>query len=140
AAATPTNDSKSISSAEAAFASTAISPAIVQPRQTVTVIKQEQTTNSVLQPEWDYAPYQLVQNSIFSIGQSTDLDQLAGSLIDVTYETEQYLTDEFGKIKSEDNSYRFDFAHDFEFEDAVETVVVDEELDSLFTEWAGPLV
>ncbi|WP_198000304.1 Calx-beta domain-containing protein [Gimesia alba] len=132
---TSTNNSSTTSSAEAAFASTAISQTGSAP-----VDKQEYPAKSVLQPEWSYAQPQLVQNSIMSIEQSTNLDQLAGSLIDVSYETEQYLTDEFGKIKTEESAFQFDFAHEFEMEDIVENDVVDEELDSLFTEWAGPLV
>ncbi|WP_339733694.1 Calx-beta domain-containing protein [uncultured Gimesia sp.] len=127
-----------ISSAEAPFTSVAIS----QPQQagTASVAIQEQSAESVLQPEWNYAPSRLVQNSIMSLGQSTDLDQLVGSLLDNSYETEQIPFDEFGNIRMEDTSSRFDFAHDFELEEIVENEVIDEELDSLFTEWAGPLV
>ncbi len=108
--------------------------AVVQP------VNQETSVKSVLQSEWNDAPSYMFQNSVMSTESATDLDQLVGSLLDNSYETEQIPFDEFGKIRMEETSSRFDFAHDFELGDIVENEIIDEEFDSLFADWAGPLV
>ncbi|WP_198000954.1 Calx-beta domain-containing protein [Gimesia fumaroli] len=131
----PTVQSTTTLSTKAAFSPTAIS----LPR-TAPAVKQDHPAKAVLQPEWNYAQSQLIQNSIMSFEPSTNLDELAGSLIDVSYDTAQYLADEPDKIKPEDRSFRFDFDHEFELDEFVENEAVDEELDSMFTEWSGPLV
>jgi len=139
--ATPVINTPATPSAEESFASTAIrSTAVQEPPTAVQTVKREPAVNSVQQPDWNYGSSFMFRNSVMSIEEPTDLDQLAGSLIDISYETEQYLSDEFGNSQTEDTSLRFDFADDFELEDVVENEVVDEELDSLFTEWSGPLV
>tara|TARA_R110002111_G_scaffold256979_3_gene324753 strand:- start:89044 stop:104352 length:15309 start_codon:yes stop_codon:yes gene_type:complete len=108
--------------------------AVVQP------VYQETSAKSVQQPEWNDAPSFIFHNSVMNTESPTDLDQLVGSLLDNSYETEQIPFDEFGKIRMEETPSQFDFAHDFELGDVVENDVIDEEFDSLFADWAGPLV
>lgn len=129
-------------STEAAFSSTKIVPARVQSPQTTSVRSTQQATlvESVQQSEWEIASSLMFSNSVMTIEKSDTLEQLAGSLIEVSYETEPFLSEEFGKIKTEDALSRFDFAHDFEFDDVTELEMVDDEVDNLFTDWTGPLV
>ncbi|MFH1304683.1 MAG: hypothetical protein ABIK07_26825, partial [Planctomycetota bacterium] len=103
-------------------------------------VNQETSVKSVPQSEWNDVPSFMFRNSVMSTESATDLDQLVGSLLDNSYETEQIPFDEFGKIRMEETSSRFDFAHDFELGEVVENDVIDEEFDSLFADWAGPLV
>ena len=111
--------------------------AAVQPSQTAAQPAiQKPTVKSEEQTEWDYAPSFLFRDSIMSIEEPADLDELAGSLIDVSYETEQFVSDEFKSTEAEEGSLRLEV----ELEEISENDLVDEELDSLFSDWTGPLV
>lgn len=128
-------------SAKKSFGSTSTSSMAVQQQQTaVPSVTQKPMKQTEQRTEWSSVPSSIFRNSFMSIEEPTDLEQLAGSLIDVTYETEQYFSDEFGHIKTEDSSLGFDFAPDFELEEYSENEVIGEELDNLFTDWAGPLI
>lgn len=128
-----------IQSTEEAFSSTKIVPVKVQSSDTITT-RSNTSDNLVQQSDWDVASALMFSNSVMPFERSDTLEQLAGSLIEVSYETDPFLSEESGKIKTEDALSRFDFAHDFELNDVSEVEIIDEEVDSLFTDWAGPLV
>ncbi|WP_298858857.1 Calx-beta domain-containing protein [uncultured Gimesia sp.] len=128
-------------SAKKSYSTTAISSQAAQPLQTVVPsVTQEPTVVSEQQSEWNLAPSFQFRNSVISTKAPTDLDQLVGSLLDNSYETEQIPFDEFGKIRIDETSSRFDFAHDFELEEAVDREMIDEEFDNQFADWSGPLI
>ncbi|MDF1744915.1 MAG: hypothetical protein P1V19_14560, partial [Gimesia sp.] len=142
ASATPvSNTPNTTRSIKKSVRSSAIAPSTVQPSQTVVQsVSQETTVISEQQSEWISAPLSQFQNSVLSTKAPTDLDQLVGSLLDNSYETEQIPFDEFGKIRIDETSSRFDFAHDFELEEIVDHEMIDEEFDNQFADWSGPLI
>lgn len=137
--ATTTADQLPPSAAES-FASPAVKPATLQPRQATPHAGQKQTDDTDSLTEWIYFPGAVYQTSVLAIDSAMDLDESASSLIDVSSKVDQYLDDDYETLNSEDKAIRFDFSHELELDEVVDEYVADEELDNLFSEWSGPLV
>ncbi|MCA9020820.1 MAG: hypothetical protein KDA74_11795, partial [Planctomycetaceae bacterium] len=86
-------------------------------------------------PSWYLSPAMPLSGSSLIVKQSVDQDLQIGSLFDVTYETD--LSDD---LKPEDSALELSLNPEFDLDDVRDSEVVDEELDSVFADWSGPLV
>jgi len=86
-------------------------------------------------PSWYLAPALPLSNSSMIVEQSVDQDLLVGSLFDVSYETE--LSDD---LEPEESTLELSFNPEFDLDEVRDSEVADEELDSLYADWSGPLV
>lgn len=86
-------------------------------------------------PAWYLAPELPLSSSSLIVEQSVDQDLQIGSLFEVSYETD--LSDD---LEPEETSLELSFNPEFDLDDVRDSEVADEELDSLFADWAGPLV
>tara|TARA_R110001592_G_scaffold31886_3_gene111922 strand:+ start:37950 stop:54350 length:16401 start_codon:yes stop_codon:yes gene_type:complete len=86
-------------------------------------------------PAWYLAPELPLSSSSLIVEQSVDQDLQIGSLFEVSYETD--LSDD---LEPEETNLELSFNPEFDLDDVRDSEVADEELDSLFADWAGPLV
>ncbi|QDT91174.1 hypothetical protein [Gimesia algae] len=86
-------------------------------------------------PAWYLAPSLPLSSSSLIVEQSVDQDLLIGSMFDVSYETD--LSDD---LEPEESTLEFNFHPEFDLDEVRDSDVADEELDSLFADWTGPLV
>ncbi|WP_417386550.1 Ig-like domain-containing protein [Gimesia sp.] len=86
-------------------------------------------------PSWYLSPALPPSGSSLIVKQSVDQDLQIGSLFDVTYETD--LSDD---LEPEDSTLELSLNPEFDLDDVRDSEVVDEELDSVFADWSGPLI
>jgi hypothetical protein len=125
--------------------STPVSNPVAPRTQPVVTPEQQQVANkaslhsSGLQtgtaPAWYLAPELPLSSSSLIVEQSIDQDLQIGSLFEVSYETD--LSDD---LEPEETNLELSFNPEFDLDDVRDSEVADEELDSLFADWAGPLV
>ncbi|QDU12876.1 Calx-beta domain protein [Gimesia maris] len=125
--------------------STPVSNPVAPRTQPVVAPEQQQIANkassqsSGLQtgtaPAWYLAPELPLSSSSLIVEQSVDQDLQIGSLFEVSYETD--LSDD---LEPEETNLELSFNPEFDLDDVRDSEVADEELDSLFADWAGPLV
>ncbi|HAW28405.1 MAG TPA: hypothetical protein DCY03_09845, partial [Planctomycetaceae bacterium] len=84
-------------------------------------------------PAWYLAPELPLSSSSLIVEQSVDQDLQIGSLFEVSYETD--LSDD---LEPEETNLELSFNPEFDLDDVRDSEVADEELDSLFADWAGP--
>ena len=89
--------------------------------------------------DWGYTSL-TVQDSVIDLDQSNGLDQLVGSLLDNSYETDQLLTDDFDSLESDGYDLGFEFEDDQDLNAGFELETAGEEVDDLFADWSGPLI
>ncbi|WP_417391247.1 Ig-like domain-containing protein [Gimesia sp.] len=114
-----------------------VSKPVVAPeqQQVKTATSQSSELQSDTLPSWYLAPALPLSNSSMIVEQSVDQDLLVGSLFDVSYETE--LSDD---LEPEESTLELSFNPEFDLDQVGDSEVADEELDSLFADWSGPLV
>ncbi|WP_417395854.1 Calx-beta domain-containing protein [Gimesia chilikensis] len=89
--------------------------------------------------DWGYTSL-TVQDSVLNLDQSNGLDQLVGSLLDNSYETDQLLTNDFDSLESDGYDLGFEFEDSQDLNAGFELETAGEEVDDLFSDWSGPLI
>lgn len=89
--------------------------------------------------DWGYTSL-TVQDSVLNLDQSSGLDQLVGSLLDNSYETDQLLTNDFESLESDGYDLGFEFEDNQDLNAGFELETAGEEVDDLFADWSGPLI
>jgi hypothetical protein len=89
--------------------------------------------------DWGYTSL-TVQDSVLNLDQSSGLDQLVGSLLDNSYETDQLLTNDFKSLESDGYDLGFEFEDNQDLNAGFELETAGEEVDDLFADWSGPLI
>lgn len=89
--------------------------------------------------DWGYTSL-TVQDSVLNLDQSSGLDQLVGSLLDNSYETDQLLTNDFDSLESDGYDLGFEFEDSQDLNAGFELETAGEEVDDLFSDWSGPLI
>ena len=89
--------------------------------------------------DWGYTSL-TVQDSVLNLDQSSGLDQLVGSLLDNSYETDQLLTNDFDSLESDGYDLGFEFEDNQDLNAGFELETAGEEVDDLFSDWSGPLI
>ncbi|WP_417382083.1 Calx-beta domain-containing protein, partial [Gimesia sp.] len=104
-------------------------------QQLATVASKSSGLQADTLPAWYLAPQLPLSSSSLIVEQSVDQDLLIGSLFEVSYDTD--LSDD---LEPEETTLELNFHPDFDLDDIQDSEVADEELDSLFADWSGPLV